>query len=261
MDHEKDMTAQILSRITVVLNETRYPENIGAAARACKNMGISRLRVVNPEILDMEKVLKMATHEARDIIEGMIVYDDLTRALSGFSYIVGTSARTGRQRRPSHTPRTLAAEIPALAARNEMAILFGSEKFGLDNRALSLCNALVTIPTTGFSSLNLAQSVMVVLYEIFSRLSAMSEKGPGPYRPRLATLEERQGMFAHLRQVFGAMGLFRKQPPEYWMRNAHRLLDRKDLTGRDVKTIRGFCRQVILALERRGTEEKGRKGP
>ena len=251
MDHSLEMTRQVLSAITVVLNEPRYPENIGAAARACKNMGITRLRVVNPEILDMEKVLKMATHEARDLVEAMIVYDSLERALAGFGYVVGTSARTGRQRRPSHTPRQLAEEIPALAAKNQIAILFGSEKFGLDNQALSLCNALVTIPTTGFSSLNLAQSVMVILYEIFSSLSGAAPAELARLRPRLATVEERQGMFQHLAETFEAMGLFEKQPPEYWLRNAHRLLDRKDLTGRDVKTIRGFCRQVIIALKRK----------
>ncbi len=235
-----------LSSITVVLNETRYPENIGAAARACKNFGITRIRLVRPELLRMENVLKMATHEARDLIENMVVYDRLANALQDQTFVIGTSARTGRQRRPSHTPKEMAALLPTLLANNRIALLFGSEKFGLNNEHLAFCNALVTIPTTNFSSLNLAQSVVVILYEIFEALAGGVISRAE--RPRLATVKERQGMFQHLEKLFGLMGLMEKQPLDYWMRNAHRLLDRKDLTARDVKTIRGFCRNAERAI-------------
>ncbi|MDA8162396.1 MAG: RNA methyltransferase [Desulfobacteraceae bacterium] len=234
----------VMENIGVVLHEPRYPENIGAAARCCKNMGIQDLAVVHPHDMDREKMLKMATHEAAELIEGMPVYDSLEEAVSSFGYAVGTTARTGRHRRPSDTPRDMAGYIAALSQKNRVALVFGSEKWGLTNDDLRLCQSVVTIPTAGFSSINLAQSVMILCYEIFT--AHAPELG---FTPRLASIRELEGMYGHLKEAFLKIGLIDSQNPDHWMMNARRLFGRFELRAKEVKLIRGFCRQVLWALQ------------
>ncbi len=239
------MNSPDLSNITVILNGPRYPENIGAAARCCKNTGIGILRIVSPERLDMDKIYKMATHEAKDIVDGMIVYDNLKTAIEDLHFVAGTTARTGRKRRPTHTPRELAGEIASFGKETSVGLLFGSEKWGLNNDELSLCSCVVNIPTSDFSSINLAQSVMILCYEIFTA----KLHGSIIQRPRLATFKEKEGMYNHLYDIFEKIGLFEKQTPSYWMLNARRLFNGKAISAKDVKMVRGFLRQVDWALK------------
>jgi tRNA/rRNA methyltransferase len=232
-----------LNHFCVVLNEPRYPENIGAAARCCRNMGIPRLAVVRPHRLDREKMLKMATHEAADLIEAMRVHDDLEEALGPFGHCVGTTARTGRQRRATDTPWGVAEKLTRLSRRNQIALVFGSEKWGLSNADLRLCQSLVTIPSASFSSINLAQSIMIVCYEIFK-----TECPPVVTEPALATVRELEGMYQHLEEAFLAAGFIHLQNPDYWTDHARRLLGRRELRSREVRLIRGFCRQILWAV-------------
>ena len=233
-----------LDNFCVVLYEPHYSENIGAAARCCRNIGIPQLIVVRPCRPECEKMLKMATHEARDLIETMPVFDHIEEALAPFHYVVGTTARTGRQRRPTHSLRDLAEKLVGLGIKNRIALLFGPENQGLANSQLRLCQSLVTIPTATFSSINLAQSVMIVCYEIF-----MASSPKKVVRPRLATTRVLEGMYGHLKEVFLAIGLNNPQNPEYWTTNARRILGRLELRPREVKLIRGFCRQVLWATK------------
>ena len=234
-----------MKNISVVLNEPRFPENIGAAARCCRNMGISSLIAVRPERPDREKMLKMATHEAADLIENLKIYDSLEKALAKFSHVAGTTARQGRERRPTHGPREAAALIRRLADQNSVALLFGSESKGLSNSHLRLCNSLITIPTTGFSSINLAQSVMIICYEVFTAGGT-----DGPPSPRLANIFETEAMYAHLEDMFHAVGLHSSDNPDYWLNRARRFLGRCELRASEVRLIRGLCRQVLNTLER-----------
>ncbi|MEA1991785.1 MAG: RNA methyltransferase [Thermodesulfobacteriota bacterium] len=233
-----------LDNFCVILHEPRYPENIGAAARCCHNMGIHQLIVVRPYRPDMEKMLKMATHEAADLIETMLLFDDLEEALGPFQHVAGTTARTGRQRLPTHTPRTIAKKLIDLGPKNRIALLFGSEKCGLTNSQLRLCQSLVNIPTTAFSSINLAQSVMILCYELFIA-KGYEEK----VHPKLATTRELEGMYKHLKKAFMAVELTNPQNPEYWTDNARRLLGRQELRAREAKMIRGFCQQILWAIK------------
>jgi len=242
------MNSPDLSNISVILNTPRYPENIGAAARCCKNMGIRQLRVVNPERLETESTEKMATHEALDLLKEMRVFQHLKDAVSDVHFLVGTTARTGRKRRTTHSPRKIAVKIAQFPLDVKIGLLFGSEKWGLNNQELSLCDSVVTIPTSKFSSINLAQSVMILCYEVFTaKLGNQLIQ-----RPRPATFMEKEGMYEHLYHVFASIGLFDKQTPSYWMRNARRLFNGKTLTARDVKMVRGFLRQISWALRNAG---------
>jgi tRNA/rRNA methyltransferase len=232
-----------LNHFCVVLNQPRYPENIGAAARCCRNMGIPCLAVVRPHRLDREKMLKMATREAADLIEAMQVHDDLKEALAPFGHCVGTTARTGRQRRPTDTPWVIAGELVRLSRRNHIALVFGSEKRGLSNADLRLCQSLVTIPSASFSSINLAQSIMILCYEVFK-----AECPPVVSQFKLATVRELEGMYQHLKEAFLATGFVHSQNPDYWTDYARRLLGRRELRSREVRLVRGFCRQILWAV-------------
>ncbi len=239
-----------LKNCFIILNEPRYPENIGASARAIMNMGLGGLIVVRPYRFEMETVRKMATHEAKRIVDEMKIVGDLMTALSDFGYCVGTTARIGRQRRPTHTPRSIGPEIAPISQENKVAILFGSEKFGLTNEALRYCQAIVTIPTVDFSSINLAQSVMILSYEL-----AQTNVEDGVFTPKVANIRELEGMYQHLKEVFLEIGYINPENPDYFMQNFRKLFSRIQLRKKEVKMIRGFCRQLlwrINTLKRRG---------
>jgi len=255
LKRNRQVMRAVMQNIAVVLTEPRYSENIGAAARCCKNMGIRDLILVRPQNLEMEKVLKMATHEAADVVNAMRVFDDLLNALAEFQYAVGTTARIGRQRAITHTPRQMAEKVAGISQENRVALVFGSEKYGLTNEDLRLCHAVVNIPTADFSSINLAQSVMIICYEIFVYDLEMNI-----HIPKQASILELEGLFKHLETLFLRIGLIRPENPEYWMGNVRKSLARLHLTSKDVKIARGFCRQMLWALgQKEGLERLGQK--
>jgi tRNA/rRNA methyltransferase len=241
------MTLRVdLDHITIFLVAPQIPENIGSAARAMRNMGFSRLMLVRPKNCDLSRVLKTATGTSIDLIEEMGVCDDLTEALAPFQYVAGTTARTGSQRPALTDPRNFAEGLIALSQANEVAVLFGPEDRGLSNEQLRLCHTIVTIPTAQFASLNLAQAVMIVCYELWM---AAEEKVPAP-APRLADIFELEGMYAHLSQVLQRIGFINPQNPEHWMLNIRRFLSRLPLRAREVRIIRGICRQIDWYTDR-----------
>jgi tRNA/rRNA methyltransferase len=229
-----------LNNLAVILHRPHYPENIGAAARSAKNMGITRLILVAPVNCDLTKILKMATHNAEDIVTEMEVFDDLPSALAPFRYVVGTTARTGSYRNATQAPRRLAEALVDISQNNQVALLFGPEDRGLANRELRHCDALVTIPTAAFSSLNLAQAVMILTYEI---LLATTDE-PKTFVPRLATRGELEAMFDHLTETLARINFINPENPEYWMTSVRRFFSRIGLRAREVKIIRGICRQI-----------------
>jgi tRNA/rRNA methyltransferase len=245
------MTSRVdLDHITIFLVDPQIPENIGSAARAMHNMGLSRLMLVRPKNCDLSRVLKTATGRSIDLIEEMGVCDNLTKALAPFQYVAGTTARTGSQRPALTEPRNFAEDLIALSQANEVAILFGPEDRGLSNEQLRLCHTIVTIPTAQFASLNLAQAVMIVCYELWMA-GGDRERDPAP---RLADTFELEGMYAHLSQVLQRIGFINPQTPEHWMLNIRRFLSRLPLRAREVRIIRGICRQIDWYTDRFGNE-------
>ncbi len=229
-----------LDNITIVLVEPHIPENIGFVARAMNNTGLRRLTVVRPKNCDLTRVLKTATGTSIDIVEEMSVTQDLKETLAPFTYIVGTTARTGSHRPALTDPRSLAAELLTLSTNNRVAILFGPEDRGLSNAHLRFCHTIATIPTATFASLNLAHAVLIFCYEIFmaSRVEEPRES------PRLADSFELEGMYEHLKEVLKKIGFINPQNPEHWMLNIRRFLSRLPLRAREVRIIRGICRQI-----------------
>ena len=229
-----------LKNVAVVLHRPSYPENIGAAARAACNMGVSQLIVVDPRDCDLTRVLKMATHFAADLVEGMEVCRDLETALAPFEYVVGTTARQGGRRATTSDPRKLAEQLISISQKNRIALVFGPESRGLTNADLRLCHAVVTIPTAGFASLNLAQAVMVLCYEVF----LASREDVSDFTPRLATRQELEAMYEALKETLIHISFINPENPDYWMGHIRRFFSRLDMQARDVRIIRGICRQI-----------------
>lgn len=235
-----DTAARVrLDKVAVVLFRPRLAENIGAVARAACNMGLSRLVLVQPEDLDRERMAMMATGPALHLLDRMAVVDDLGQALSPFQYVVGTTARLGGVRSEFFTPREVAARLIDISAVNEVALLFGPENFGLTNEELPFCHALVHIPTAACSSLNLAQAVLVMAYEIF----LAGSKKPR-FVPRLANAAELESMYARLQETLVKINFISHQNPEHWMFNVRRLFARHGLRAREAQVIKGICRQI-----------------
>jgi tRNA/rRNA methyltransferase len=233
--------------VAIVLNRPRYPENIGSAARAIKNMGFYRLVVVDPENYDMEKIQRLATHAARDVVEDIRLFPDLGTALSSFHYVVGTSARMGAQRQMVSPAAELASKLIAVAGENQVAVVFGSEDRGLTNDDIRLCHALINIPTADFSSLNLAHAVMIVCYTLFTA----SQPKKQTFVPRLATRHELDGMYAQVREILVRINYILPENPDYWMNKIRFYLSRLPLRAREVAVIRGICRQIDWYGEKR----------
>jgi tRNA/rRNA methyltransferase len=213
-------------------------------------MGISRLMLVSPEDCDLTRILKTATHAAADLVENMEVHSDLGAALKPFHYIVGTTARTGGQRQELKTPREMAEKLVPICTNNRVALLFGPEDRGLTNAQLRYCHAVVTVPTSNFSSLNLAQAVMILCYE----LMIAGDKPTDQFVPRLATRRELDGMYEHLKETFIKINFINPDNPDYWMQNIRRFFSRIGLRARDVKIIRGICRQLDWYTQRKVEE-------
>jgi tRNA/rRNA methyltransferase len=184
------MAAQVLlDNVTVVLNRPKYPGNIGSVARCAKNMGIENILVVSETDYEEEKIRQMSTHLASDVVDRIRYERDLAKALSGFQYIVATTARVGRARPAYRTPREAAAKLVEISQKNRVALLFGAEDAGLTNDELRHGHLLVHIPVSDrFRSINLSHAVMILCYEIFT---AASEKKK--FAPRLASSGNSRG--------------------------------------------------------------------
>jgi tRNA/rRNA methyltransferase len=244
-----------LERVAIVLFRPQIPENIGAAARAACNMGITRLHLVQPASLDQERLRAMATPAAAHILENLRVHQDLLEALGPFHYVVGTTARLGGLRREVLSPREIAPRLIELSRHNDIALLFGPENFGLTNRELPYCHALVTIPTAECPSLNLAQAVMVLAYEL--RVA----QSPAPrYEPRLANTRELESMYAMLKETLVKINYISHQNPDYWMLNVRRLFNRHGLRAKETQVIKGICRQIDWYVRTRLKEREREAG-
>lgn len=235
------MNARIrLDHLAVVLNRPHHPENIGSAARAACNMGIQQLVVVNPENFDLDRALTLATHAAAGLVTNMSRCDDLATALAPFNYVVGTTARLGGERQRVTTPSQMALQMVPLSQQNRIALLFGPEDRGLTNEDIRLCHLLVNIPTAEFSSLNLAQAVMVLCYELFK----VSLPEPKAGTARLASRLELDGMYDQIKDILVRINYIQPENPDYWMNKLRHFFSRLQLRAGEVSIIRGICRQV-----------------
>lgn len=243
-----------LENIHIVLNRPRFPENIGSVVRAMRNMGLGKLIVVAPENYDTEKIMRLATHESAQMVARIKKYDTLESAVEGMNYVVGTTARLGGERQSVRKPADLAQQLVSISDSNQVAVVFGPEDRGLTNEEIRLCHVLINIPTADFSSINLAQAVMIICYEIFQA----GGKNKAPFAPRLATRYELDGMYDQLKDILVRIDYILPENPDYWMNKLRLFFSRIPLRAREVSIIRGICRQVNWYGKK--CYEDGRKG-
>lgn len=229
-----------LSNLRIVLVQPRYSGNIGAVARAMRNMGLHDLALVNPAPIRREQADMMAVH-AREVLDAMRIHSSLRAAVGDCGFVVGTTCRSGLYRDHAESPRQLAPRIVSLAAENRVALVFGSEESGLTNEDLRVCHRLVTIPTApAYASLNMAQAVLLCCYEVF--LAAQEEQLPSD--GSLAVAEQQELMYERLKRALLQVGFLHKDNPEHIMFALRRIFGRAGLEARDVRILLGMARQI-----------------
>jgi tRNA/rRNA methyltransferase len=244
-----------LNSVAVILVRPRFPENIGSAARAMKNMGSSRLMVVDGCSPLHANAYKLASG-AEDILERAEEFFTLREAISEMGVVVGFTSRSGGERRPDLTLEALAKKLIPLSQKNTIGLAFGSEKEGLTNEELSLCRLCARIPSAeSFPSLNLAQAVMVVCYELF-KTSTESPRRSAP----LARGDQLERMFDHMEEALLRIGFLDLNNPKRIMRALRRLFGRSQMDEREVRIFQGIWRQMDRHSERGGiSQNKGGK--
>jgi tRNA/rRNA methyltransferase len=249
----------------VVLVNPQLGENIGTAARAMANFGLHELRIVEPRDGWPNKKALTTSSGANWIIEGARVFTDLQSALSDVNRVYATTARPRGMIKEVVTPEQAGHDMRARVAQGQrLAILFGRERWGLNNDEVSLADVIVTAPVNpAFASLNIAQAVLLVGYEWYKwQAESLGQEtpelealvGPGLQTPdtRPATKEEFYGFLDHLERELDAAGFFKtadKKPG--MMRNIRNLYARASLTEQEVRSLRGMVASLTRAHERK----------
>lgn len=240
----------MLDALSVILFRPKFSENVGSAARACANMGISRLVVVDPSHFDMERARVLATSKGGLVLDAMRITATLNEAVADAETVYGTTARLGGWRTGIVTPELAAPDICAtLAGGGRVAVVFGPEDAGLSNQETMLCSRLINIPTAGeATSLNLSQAVLLVCYEIFKSSLAAAGKKPAATGSRPVTHAEREALFATLAETLLAIDFLKPDNPDYWMLPVRRFIERVGLKRQECNMLMGVCRQVKWAI-------------
>ncbi|WP_414200258.1 tRNA (cytosine(32)/uridine(32)-2'-O)-methyltransferase TrmJ [Pseudomonas sp. F1_0610] len=248
----------------MVLVATSHPGNIGGVARAMKNMGLSRLVLVEPNIFPSTRADSRASG-ALDVLKDAKVVATLEEALQGCTLVFGTSARERHLPWPIVEPRDAAkVSIENALAGAEIAIVFGRERTGLTNEELHLCQYHVTIPTNpDFSSLNLAAAVQVIAYELRLACRDMTpevmQQAEQLDPQALATTEDMERFYQHLEETLIDIAFLDAQQPKHLMSRLRRLYGRQALEKIEMNILRGILTKTQKAargeLKKRGEEE------
>jgi TrmH family RNA methyltransferase len=246
----------VLNRIRFVLVETSHPGNIGAVARAMKNMGLSELVLVNPKDYPHPEATARASG-ADDVLAGARVVATLPAAIAGCGLVYATTARPREQYFRVEEARVAAGRMvhEARAGSGAVAVLFGTERFGLSNEQLLAAHALIRIPANPeYESLNLAMAAQLIAYEI--RMAARdAPQSPVEREVPLATPEEMERFYVHLEEVMNeAEFRDRTQSGTHLMGRIRRMFNRAELDGNEVNILRGILTAVQHRRRRAGHE-------
>ncbi|HEU0302003.1 MAG TPA: TrmH family RNA methyltransferase, partial [Longimicrobium sp.] len=233
-----------LDGVIVVLWQTQDYVNIAGTVRAMKNFGLSRLRLIQPAEWDPWRIEGIA-HGTEDVVQRTEIHDSLATALADCAYVVGMTARARRAKRAVGRPRALAPELLARGAEavagqaGPVALLFGREDHGLNNEALDLCHRTCIIPTSEHTSLNLAQAVLVMAYELWMAAEGAAQGFRPPRRdapPAPIDLLER--LFTDAEAALWAVDFFKSRQTESVMRTYREIVRRADPDAREAGLLR-----------------------
>lgn len=256
-----DTLPQSLSQIHIVLCRPSHPANIGGAARAMKTMGLFNLTIVAPQLIATPMTQNPPEYlpnqafrlpdESYTLASGAVDILDNARIVPTLQDALGdcvvSYALTSRRRElniPPKTPRESVPEILSFANKNQqVAIVFGNERFGLDINEVALCNRLMTINgNPNYFSLNLSQAVQVVAYEIFSQTSFINNilQTEEQFVPQ----GEIDGLISHFDEIMTQIGFFERRNSERLLRRIRRIFDRNGLQREEIDILRGFLKTV-----------------
>jgi TrmH family RNA methyltransferase len=250
------MSESRLSRIAVVLYEPQDPVNIAATVRAMKNMGVSTLRLVRPCPFDPVRLEGIA-HATWDVIDRIETFDDFDAAVADCVRLVGFTARRRAAKWQILDPRAAAQDALSHVDEGWVGMVFGREDNGLPNDVLDRLHAAVTIPTTEHASLNLAQAVLIALYELHLAAGDATRTLP-PARKEAPppTTEEYERFFTEAHQALDAIQFFKTRYPEHIMRSIRGLAFRAAPDARELSLLRATALEVVRFLERTGRIER-----
>ncbi|MCK5850845.1 MAG: RNA methyltransferase [Kiritimatiellae bacterium] len=235
-----------LENIRVVLVGPLYGGNVGSVCRAMANMGISDLAIVNGRNLNMNNASMMACH-AGDILDNRSEYTDFAEAIKDCGVVMGATARTGLYRHHAKNPREWAPKAVEVAQTGKVAIVFGREDNGLMNEELALCTQIIQIPTAPeYTSLNIAQAVIVCCYEIFMATNSFE---PSQEKSLEASSELRERMFRLWRETLLDIGFMKDDKADHMMMGLRRIFSRGSLTVDDIKILMGIAKQSAWAAK------------
>jgi TrmH family RNA methyltransferase len=241
-----------MQNLIVVLHRPQQVRNIGAAVRAMKNMGLARLRLVQPAPFDPADILGIA-HRSEDILAQLEVFETLDDALADARFVAGT---TGRPRAGARvlTPREAAPQLLARATHGPLALVFGPEDNGLANQELDRCHLALTIPTDpAYPSLNLAQAVLLVAYEL--RLAAGQTPPSASSRPLpAATAAQLEALFVAAERALWGIEFFKGPGAEAILRTLRSLVHRAEPDEREAKLLAAMCVEALHFLRRKGID-------
>lgn len=232
-----------LRHIKIVLVETSHPGNIGAVARAMKNMAMDNFCLVNPKVFPSAEATARASG-ADDILSAAKIYPTLQEAIADCQLVLGTSARCRTISWPELTPRECAEKVVIREPENNVAILFGRENSGLKNHEMDLCHYLLRIPCNSqYSSLNIAAAVQVICYELFvaaglQETIQIGDKGEIP----LATIEQMESFYGHLQEALVDIDFMHPDKSKSIMRRLRRIYNRIQLDTKEVDILRGILK-------------------
>ena len=237
------------SQISVVLVEPSHPGNIGSTVRAMDNFGVTDLRLIDPCEIDHPES-RMFAKNARYLLSKTKTYSSLSDAVKDTHLVVATSARKRDKIHTAASLETLPRILAGLSAECSVAIVFGREKSGLTNEEMSACNEWIYIPTFGQSgSLNLAQAVVVVLYELSRSYVAADPFGEREFK--LASADQVEGMKNHFFRLLDRIRFIRHGARDSIRQSFSCLIGRAKPDERDVKMLRGFFSQIETQIERK----------
>ncbi|WP_221895827.1 RNA methyltransferase [Bathymodiolus japonicus methanotrophic gill symbiont] len=240
----------MLSNIRIVLVETSHPGNIGAVARAMKNMCMTELYLVAPKIFPSADATSRASG-ADDILASAILCDSLQQAIADCQIVIGASARSRTIAVPEESPRVCAERLAIEAQDKKIAILFGRENSGLKNHELDLCQTLLTIPSNAaYSSLNIAAAVQVVCYELLVA-SNQGAVEPEVREVALASSAQMESFYEHLYQALQEIGFINPQKSTSIMRRLRRVYHRATLDIKELDILRGILKKSTAILHQK----------
>ena len=248
MDEKKVISEELLNSIKIVLVGTTHPGNIGAAARAMKNMGILNLVLVEPKEFPSD-VATYRSKAAKDVLEMAVVFSDLKEAVSDCELVIGTSARGRTIPWPLLNPKEAANEVSNAAVSNKVAIVFGREDRGLTNEELGLCNMHVHIPSDPeYSSLNLSQAVQILVYEI--RVAFLEEQNADDYWDvDLANNEQTELLINHMDELMQQVEFYDVDNPRKLLLRVRRFFKRSRIDVMETNIFRGLFATIQKKLK------------